>query len=139
MRAHPCLPALLQVVDKQEAASFTRATNDALELLARGGFDLEEGFWVAGYLLQGAIGLVAGHPGGHRAMTPAEAAEFRRQKRLNMEKLPPAECATLVEFAKTLEREPDIQHYYQFGIDLLMSGVAATAATRAPRPSKEST
>src|SRR5215510_4745280 len=37
MRQHPCLPALLHEVEKHSAASFARATNDALELLNRGG------------------------------------------------------------------------------------------------------
>ena len=45
MRAHPSLHALLQTVDKQAVTSFTRATNDALELLGRGGLGLEESHW----------------------------------------------------------------------------------------------
>src|SRR5690349_16629749 len=63
MREHPSLPDLFQAVDKQEAASFARATNDALELLTRAGFDLDEGYWIASHLLHGSIGLVAAQPG----------------------------------------------------------------------------
>jgi TetR/AcrR family transcriptional regulator, tetracycline repressor protein len=127
MREHPCLPALLQTVDKEAAASFTRATNDALELLSRGGFSLDEGYWIASYLLHGSIGLVAAQPGCPATMTPEQAAEWRRQKRLNMEKLPPDEYGMVVAFARTLEREPDVDRYYRFGIDLLMAGVEAGA------------
>ena len=128
MRAHPCLPALFQAVDKEQTTSFNRATNDALELLTRAGFDLDESHWIASYLMQGSIGLVAAQPGCPTRMTPAEAAEWRRQKRLNLEKLPPDEYGMVVKFARTLEDEPDIERYYAFGIDLLMAAVEATAA-----------
>ncbi len=128
MRAHPSLHALLQAVDKQAVASFTRATNDALELLGRGGFGLEESYWVSSYLLHGAIGLVAAQPGCPTTMTPEQAVEWRRQKRLAMEQLPADQFGMVVAFARTMDREPDIDEYYRFGIDLLMSAVEATAA-----------
>jgi AcrR family transcriptional regulator len=137
MREHPSLADLLQGVDKQQAASFTRATNDALELLTRGGFDLDEGYWIASYLLHGSIALVATQPGCPTTMTPAQAAEWRRQKRLTLEKLPPDEFGMLVAFARTLESEPDVERYFRFGVDLLMSGVAAIAAQRGrPEPGR---
>ncbi len=127
MRAHPSLPALLQAVDKEQTASFARATNDALELLSRGGFTLDEAWWIASYLLHGSIGLVAAQPGCPATMTPVEAAEWRRQKRLSMEKLPSQEYGMVVAFARTMEEEPDIERYYRFGIDLLLAGVRAIA------------
>ena len=137
MREHPSLPALLQAVDKERAPSFSRATNDALELLTRGGFNLDEAYWVASYLLQGSIGLVAAQPGCPATMTPEQAVEWRRQKRLTLEKLPAAEYGMVVAFARTLEDEPDIERYYSFGIDLLMSAVK-TAAARAAEPADPS-
>jgi TetR/AcrR family tetracycline transcriptional repressor len=133
MREHPSLAGLFHAVDKEQAASFSRATNDALELLTRGGFNLDEAHWVASYLLQGSIGLVAAQPGCPTTMTPEQATEWRRQKRLRMEKLPPGEYGMLVAFARTLEQEPDIERYYRFGIDLLMAAVE-TAAARAAEP-----
>jgi TetR/AcrR family tetracycline transcriptional repressor len=135
MREHPCLPDLLQAVDKQHTPSFARASNDALELLGRAGFGLREGYWVSSYLLHGAIGLVAAQPGCPSTMTTQEAAEWRRQKRLALEKLPSDEYPMVVAFARTLEHEPDIEYYYTLGIDLLMAGVEATAAGRPPRGS----
>jgi AcrR family transcriptional regulator len=131
MRAHPSLPELLQLVDKQHAASFTRATNDALDLLSRAGFSLEEGYWVSSYLLHSAIGLVAGEPGCPATMTPAEGIEWRRQRRLELEALSPQEYPMMVAFAGTLRDEPDVDAYYAFGLDLIMSAVEATAARRA--------
>src|SRR5215813_12972069 len=40
MRAHPSLTELFHFVDMRAASSFSRATNDALELLTRGGYGL---------------------------------------------------------------------------------------------------
>ncbi|HEX6871982.1 MAG TPA: TetR family transcriptional regulator [Micromonosporaceae bacterium] len=127
MREHPSLTDLLPVVDKQLAASFSRATNDALELLTRGGFNLDEGYWVASYLLHGCIGLVAAQPGCPATMPPAQAPEWRRQKRLALEQLPSDEYPMLVAFARSLELEPDLERYYRFGVDLLMAAIEATA------------
>ena len=132
MRQHPCLAALLQHVDKQDAQSFTRATNDALALLGQAGFGIRESFWVAGFLMQGAIGLVAGQPGCPPSVSGQEAVEWRRQKRLAMEKLPPDEFPKVVEFARTLEEEPNLERYYEQGIDLLLAGVETVAARQAP-------
>jgi hypothetical protein len=109
----------------QQAASFSRATNDALELLTRGGYSLAEGYWAASYLLHGCIGLVVAQPGCPATMTPAQAAEWRRQKRLALESLPQDEYPTLVRFAKTLEDEPDVERYYRFGVNLLMRAIGA--------------
>lgn len=133
VREHPSLVGLFQVMDKQRAASFQRATNDALELLTRGGLGLDEAYWTACYLLHGSIGLVAAQPGCPTTMTAEQAAEWRRQKRLTLEKLPPDEYGMLVAFARTLDREPDIEQYYRFGIDLLMAAVE-TAAARTAKP-----
>jgi TetR/AcrR family transcriptional regulator, tetracycline repressor protein len=125
MREHPSLTELLQSVDMRDASSFARATNDALELLTRGGYSLDEGYWAAAYLLHGSIGLVSSQPGCPTRMTPAEGAEWRRQKRLALEMLPQDEYPMLVAFARTLEAEPDVDRYYRFGVDLLMAAIGA--------------
>jgi TetR/AcrR family tetracycline transcriptional repressor len=127
MRAHPILADLLHSVDKDEATSFSRATEDALALLTRAGFGVREAFWVASYLLHGAIGLVAGQPDCPPAVPTHDAAEWRRQKRLKMEQLPPDQFPMLVAFAATYNEEPDPERYFAFGIDLLMAGVSAVA------------
>jgi hypothetical protein len=125
MREHPSLTELLQAVDMRNASAFARATNDALELLTQGGYDLEDGYWAAAYLLHGCIGLVSSQPGCPTRMTPAEGEEWRRQKRLALEMLPKDEYPTLVAFARTLESEPDVERYYRFGVDLLMAAISA--------------
>jgi TetR/AcrR family tetracycline transcriptional repressor len=127
MRDHPILADLLHSVEKDEAASFSRATDDALTLLTRAGFDVREAFWVASYLLHGAIGLVAGQPDCPAIVPPDQVAEWRRQKRLKMERLPADKFPMLVAFAGTYNEEPDPERYFAFGIDLLMAGVSAVA------------
>jgi AcrR family transcriptional regulator len=127
MREHPCLTDLLHAIDMKEAESFSRATNDALELLTRAGYSLEEGYWAASYLLHGCIGLVSAQPGCPTTMTAAEAVEWRRQKRLALEMLPQDEYPMLVAFARTLESEPDVERYYRFGVDLLIGAIMSSA------------
>ncbi|MEV6601075.1 TetR family transcriptional regulator [Actinoplanes sp. NPDC051346] len=135
MRAHPILPVLLMSVDKEEAESFSRADNDALALLTQAGFTVEEAYWAASYLLQGVIGLVAWQPGCPARVPPEEAAEWRRQRRLKLERLPADRFPMLVAFADTFQREPDLDRYFAFGVDLLMSAIEATArSASAPTP-----
>ena len=136
MRAHPSLPDLLHAVDKGAAPSFNRATDDALALLARAGFDVQEGYWVSMYLLHGAIGLVAGQPDCPANVPAEQAPEWRRQKRLAFERLPADQFPMLVAFAGCYAEEPDPERYFAFGIDLLMSSVEATARRRMDQPAE---
>jgi TetR/AcrR family tetracycline transcriptional repressor len=139
MRRHPSLPALLQLIEKQETSSFIRALNDALELLTTAGFDLARAYWVASYLLQGSIGLVATAPHCPTSMSGPDAAEWRRQKRLAIEKLSPSKYPMMAAYARTFEQEIDVEAYYAFGIDLLMAGVTAMAAGRPSPPDRLTT
>lgn len=131
MRQHPSMCGILSVIEEQEVPSFTRATEAALGLLSQAGFTLEEGYCIASYLLKGVTALVGTDPRCPQGVSPEEAAEWRRQRRLALESLPPDQFPCMVEFAKTYEQEPDEEYYYTFGLDLLMSGVEAMAATRA--------
>jgi len=132
MRQHPSLPALMHAVDKSLGESFTRATNDALALLTAAGFGVEDAYWVAMHLLNSAIGLAQAQPDCPATVPAEQATEWRRQKRLAMERLPADKYPLVVEFAATYSRPLDTERYYAFGIDLIMSGVEATAA-RLPR------
>ncbi|MDI6104277.1 TetR family transcriptional regulator [Actinoplanes sp. NEAU-A12] len=130
MREHPSLPGLLQVVDKTQAESFSRATNDTLALLSDAGFTVEEGYWVATYLLNGAIGLVSGQPGCPPGTPAGEAGEWLRRKRVQLATLPADRFPMMIEYASSLRDEPDLDRYYAFSVDLLIAGVEAMAASR---------
>ena len=132
MRRHRYMPGLFTMVEKQELPSFRRATDTALNLLCEAGFTLSEGYSVSIYLLHGAMALVDSEPGHPEACSPEQAAESRRQKRLALELLPADQFPRIVEYARTMEEEPDVDAYYAFGLDLLMSGVEAMAAKRTP-------
>ncbi|GAA2703801.1 MULTISPECIES: TetR/AcrR family transcriptional regulator [Actinoplanes] len=128
MRAHPALPDLLHSTDKTRSDSFARATNDTLALLTEGGFGVEEAYWIAMYLLNGAMGLAAGQPDCPATVPREQAPEWRRQKRAMLECLPADQFPMMIEFAKTYQQPPDLEHYYAFGLDLLMSAVETMAA-----------
>jgi AcrR family transcriptional regulator len=128
MRAHPCLPDLLHLCDKNSVDGFRRATNTALGLLKEAGFTLAEGSQISSYLLTGAISLVHSEPGTLPGTPPEAVAEVRRRHRLEMESLPADRFPHIVEFAATMEDPPDVERHYSFGFDLLMAGVETMAA-----------
>jgi AcrR family transcriptional regulator len=130
MREHPSLPDLMHAADKTKGESFTRATDDALALLTEAGFGIGEAYWIASYLLHGAIGLVHAQPDCPVNVPAVEAAEWRRQRRLELERLPAERFPMMVAFAGTYADAPDLDRYYAFGLDLLMAAVEATAARR---------
>lgn len=130
MRAHPCLPDLLQAVDKNGVESFTRAANDALGLLSQAGFTLEEGYWIASYLLHATIGLVAAQPGCPTVVPRERADEWLRQRRLHLESLPTQRYPFLVRLADSYHAHPDLDRYFAFGIDLVLGAVQNMAAGR---------
>jgi AcrR family transcriptional regulator len=131
MRTHPSLSDLLFSVDKSRSNSFTRATDDALALLTHAGFTVQESYWVASQLLHGAIGMVAAQPDCPSIVPAAQAPEWRRQRRLELERLPADEFPMLIAFSATYQDEPDPDRYFRFGADLLMAGVEAMARARA--------
>ncbi|MFG2042025.1 TetR/AcrR family transcriptional regulator [Dactylosporangium sp. NPDC048998] len=133
MRAHPCLPDLLHAVDKKGVESFTRATDDALGLLERAGFNLEEGYWVASYLLHAAIGLVSAQPGCPTAMPREHADEWLRQHRIHLQSLPAERYPHMVRLAESYLTHPDLDRYFDFGIDLVMGAVERMAVLKTPQ------
>ncbi|MER5326038.1 TetR/AcrR family transcriptional regulator [Streptosporangium roseum] len=125
-RAHPYLSTLLPMIDKSAAEEYHRATDTVIGLLTEAGFTLQEADQVATYLLLGAVAMVSCQPGGVGS-DEEEAAEFRRHHRLDLERLPPGRYPHLAAFAATLSVPPDLDAYYSFGIDLLLSAVETTA------------
>ncbi len=130
MRRHPILPDLLHQSDKARATSFNRATEDALALLAQAGFTVQEGYWIGSYLLHSVIGLVHAQVEKPSQMAAGDVPEWRRQRRIELECLPVDQFPMLVQIGATYAGEPDVERYYTFGVDLLMSGVEAMARAR---------
>ncbi|MBP2707544.1 TetR family transcriptional regulator [Microbispora sp. RL4-1S] len=131
LRRHPSMTEIFTVIEKGRVDSFTQATEAALQTLEEAGFALNEAYYVASYLLHGVIALVDQEPGCQGPRAPEERKEWRRQKRLSLESLPPDRFPCMIAFARTYEEEPDIDHYYEFGLGLLVSGLEAMASRRA--------
>ncbi|RBQ17855.1 TetR family transcriptional regulator [Spongiactinospora rosea] len=130
MRAHRSLPELLRHCDKNRALNFLRATDTVLGLLKNEGFSLTEGYYIASYLLNGCMGLVAGDPTCRPNIGEREAAEQRRQHRVALTALPPDAFPNVTEWGRTAPEPPDVEHYYAIGLDLLVAGVEGLAAAR---------
>jgi hypothetical protein len=126
-RAHPYLSALLPMIDNNAAEEYRRATDTLIGLLTEAGFTLQQADQVATYLVLGVAAMVSCQPGGLDGDGKEEAAELRRQHRLDLERLPPGRYPHLTAFATTLTDPPDLDAYYTFGIDLLLSAVESTA------------
>ncbi len=125
-RAHPYLSTLLTVIDSNATEAYRRATDTLIGLLTEAGFTLRQADQTATYLVMGAAAMVSCQPGGVRG-DEEEAAELRRQHRLDLERLPPGRYPHLTAFATTLTDPPDLDAYYTFGINLLLSAVESMA------------
>ncbi|MGW0803413.1 TetR/AcrR family transcriptional regulator [Nonomuraea sp. NPDC002799] len=125
-RAHPYLSTLLPLIGRSATQEYRRVTDTAIGLLTEAGFTLQEADQVASYLLLGAVAMVSCQPGGVGS-DEEEAAEIRRHHRLDLERLPPGRYPHLTAFAATLSGPTDLDAYYSFGVDLLLSAVRTTA------------
>ncbi|NDU71842.1 TetR family transcriptional regulator [Actinomadura sp. DSM 109109] len=125
-RRHPWIGEISQTTEKNASENFLRATDIALDVLGEAGFPVDRGFQIAIYLLGGVADLVAAQPSGPGAGC-VDTAALRRDKRLALETAAAGRFPRLEEYARTLEREPDVEDYFSFGLDLLLSGVERMA------------
>lgn len=131
IRQHPSGPAVLFGAEKHMVPGFQRATDAVLGLLRTAGFTLTEGYQVASYLLHNCIALVEHEPGRMPGMSPEEVAECLRRDRLTLQALSSAEYPNVVEYASD-PHPMTLEQHYTFGVDLMMGGIRALAATRTP-------
>ncbi|WP_329095935.1 TetR/AcrR family transcriptional regulator C-terminal domain-containing protein [Actinomadura citrea] len=125
-RRHPWISEISQTTDKNASENFLRATDVALELLGEAGFPVDRGFQIATHLLGGVVNLIATQPSGTGSGC-GDTAGLRRDKRLALETAAAGRYPRLEEYARTLEHEPDVEAYFSFGLDLLLSGVERMA------------
>jgi AcrR family transcriptional regulator len=125
-RRHPWISELSQGMDKFASENFLRATEVALAVLSEAGFPVDRGFQIATYLLCGVTDLVATQPSDAQGGCE-DVVGLRRSKRLALETATAGRYPRLDEYAQTLERESDVEAYFSFGLDLLLSGVERMA------------
>jgi AcrR family transcriptional regulator len=129
LRAHPSASELLVAGEKQSAAAL-EATEVALEILHRAGFDPQQASAVARSVLWTGLMLAMGEPGRDPSLDEAERAEHQRRNRIRLAMLPPDRYPRLVEAAVPMTACDDPDFHYQFGIDLFIHGVQAMAAAQ---------
>jgi TetR/AcrR family transcriptional regulator, tetracycline repressor protein len=125
LRAHPCASQVLLEGEKTSDAALI-ASETALAVLGRGGFDPEHAAEVSKSALFFALMLVMSDPGTHPVMTAAHKAEEQRKQHLRLALLPPDRYPRLVEAAQPMSL-CDPEFHYSFGVDLFIAGVKALA------------
>jgi AcrR family transcriptional regulator len=127
LRSHPCASQLILEGEKQSAAALV-ATETALDVLRRGGFEPEHAAEIARNALWTGLMLVMSE-GFKPGLTDAERAEEQRRARVRLALLPPDRFPRLVEAAEPMSScEPGI--HYKLGVDVLIAGVRAMAPER---------
>jgi AcrR family transcriptional regulator len=125
LRSHPCASQLILVGEKQSDAALV-ASETALAVLRRGGFDPEHAAEITRSALFTALTLVMTDPDTKPAQDAAHKAEEQRKQHVRLALLPPDRYPCLVEAARPMSSfEPEL--HYSFGVDLFVAGVKALA------------
>jgi TetR/AcrR family transcriptional regulator, tetracycline repressor protein len=126
LREHPSASQLLATGEKQSPAAL-EATEVALEVLSRGGFDPQHASAIARNGLWTGLMLAMSEPGSGPSLGEDDRAEQQRRNRIRLAMLPPDRYPCLVEAAGPMtDCDPDF--HYRFGVDLFIRGVQAMAA-----------
>jgi TetR/AcrR family tetracycline transcriptional repressor len=129
LRAHRSASQLLLSGEKMHSEASISATETALAVLRRGGFNPEQASEIARSAMWAALTLVMSEPGYHSAGTAQERTEELRQNRIRLAMLPPDRFPCVVEAAGPLTACDDPDFHYQFGIDVFIAGVVAVSAS----------
>jgi len=125
LRAHPAASTLLMEGEKRTSEAAQVATETALAVLHRGGFDPQHAATIARSALFTAIMLAMSEPGFMPGLSDAERAEHLRQNRLRLALLPPDRFPRTIEAAEPLTACDNPDFHYKLGIDLFVAGVEA--------------
>lgn len=135
LRRHPSASQLLISSEKRTSEAAMVASETALAVLHRGGFDAEYSAAIVRNALFTGVMLVMSEPGFEPGMTEAERAEHARQSRVRLALLPPDRFPMLVAAAGPMTACDNPDFHYRVGIDLFVDGVRALsrrlAASRA--------
>jgi len=130
LRAHPSASQLLLDGEKQSEGA-REATEVALEVLHRAGFDPGHASEIARTALYTGLMLVMSEPGYEPGLSEEERAEVQRRKLVELASLPPDRYPRLVEAASPMTACDDPEFHYRFGVDLFIAGVEAMARQQA--------
>jgi TetR/AcrR family transcriptional regulator, tetracycline repressor protein len=128
LRSHPCASQLILEGEKQSDAALL-ASETALAVLHRGGFDPDHAAEITRTALFTGLMLIMSEPGSKQGMSAAEKAEAQRKQHVRLALLPPGQYPCLVEAALPMST-CDPEFHYRLGVDLFVAGVKALAAER---------
>ena len=127
LRAHPCASQLLMAGEKMHSERSMLASETALAVLARAGFDPDHASAITRSALWTGLMLVMSEPGYDPALPLAERVEHQRQTQIKLAMLPPDRFPCLVAAAGPMTACDDPDFHYRFGIDLFVAGVTGMA------------
>jgi TetR/AcrR family tetracycline transcriptional repressor len=127
LRAHPCAPQLLMSGEKMHSEASMMASETALAVLARGGFDPEHAAAITRSALWTGLMRVMSEPGYDPALPLAGRVEQQRQAQIKLAMLPPDQYPCLVAAAGPMTACDNPDFHYRFGIDLFVAGVTGMA------------
>jgi TetR/AcrR family tetracycline transcriptional repressor len=128
LRSHPCAKHVLEQIDAMEVPTFLRVWDQTLGLAKTAGFTDQECCLISKYLLQSAV---ADAPMRFRSThTEEEICEIVRVKQLGLQSLPADAYPNLVAMAGPMVGRIDPDFSDSFGVDLIVRGIDALAATR---------
>jgi TetR/AcrR family tetracycline transcriptional repressor len=127
LRIHPCASELLIVGEKRTSAAAMAATEVALEVLGRAGFDGEHATAIARMTLFTGLMLATSEPGKEPGLTEAERNEHVRQNMVRLALLPREQFPRLVQWAGPMTACDNLEFHYRLGIDMFVAGVRALA------------
>jgi TetR/AcrR family transcriptional regulator, tetracycline repressor protein len=127
LRVHPSASQLLIAGEKRTSEAALIATETALDILERGGFDPDHAAVIARSGLFTGLMLVLSEPGNEPGMDAEQRQEYARQNRVRLSLLPPDRFPRVVEAAGPLTACDKPDFHYQLGIDLFIAGVQALA------------
>jgi TetR/AcrR family transcriptional regulator, tetracycline repressor protein len=131
LRTHPSASRLLLEGEKRTGEAALIATEKALEILKRGGFDAKQASVIARSALFTGIMMVMSEPGYEPGVPVGEQAEHIRQYRVRLALLPPDRFPCVIEAAEPMTGDDDPDYHYQVGVDLFVGGVQALARSNA--------
>ncbi len=125
LRQHPSAAQLLVGSEKRMGDAAMVASETTLEVLQRGGFDLQYSAAIMRSALFTGVMLAMSEPGFVPGLSEAERTEHARQARVRLALLPPDRFPLVVAAAGPLTACDDPDFHYQLGIDMFIAGVQA--------------
>ncbi len=128
LRAHPSAAALIGSLPTTASEHALAATEAALDILRRGGFSPEEAAHVTRQIVRTTTSMVLARFAAPQAADDPRATRARTEAFLHS--LPPERFPRIIEAAGALSATDDPDTYYELVIELLLTGIHATAAHR---------